>query len=132
MTAAIQHVHEPAERDDPRNALVRAFEAQMQAMIDNGLEAPVRAIVSRMFPAPTPEPASAPSRLFSPAGDLLVDAFELEGVTVDEEIELAALLADCRRVEKFKMSALSHGAVSRFKGLAERRLAAAKALRGAA
>lgn len=130
MTAAIQHVHEPTEREDPCNALVRAFEAQLQAMIDNGLEAPVRAIIGRLFPAPTPEPAPAPAPQFKQVAG--VGVLELEDVTIDEEIELAALLADCRRVEKFKMSALSHGAVSRFKGLAERRLAAAKALRSAA
>lgn len=124
MTAALHHhVHvfaEPTEREDPRNALLRAFEAQIQAMVDNDLEGPIRALVARLLPPPTPPAAD----LFTPPAPANVD--DLEAVTPDEELALSALLADCRRFEKFKMSALSHDAVARMKARTEQRLEVAK------
>lgn len=57
MTAVPHHVHgfapaAPAEAHDPRNALLDAFEAQVEAMIANGLEPQLRTRLARLLPAP--------------------------------------------------------------------------------
>lgn len=40
----------PQEQDDPRNALLDAFEAQVQALLDNGFELQVRTRLERLLP----------------------------------------------------------------------------------
>lgn len=52
MTAARHQSADTAEREDPLNGLLDAFEAQVQALIDNGLEAQVRARFARLLPVP--------------------------------------------------------------------------------
>lgn len=42
------------ESDDPRNALLDAFEAQIAALIDNGLEPQLRTRLARLLPPPAP------------------------------------------------------------------------------
>lgn len=41
----------PRETDDPRNRLLDAFEAQVEAMLANGLEPQLRARLARLLPA---------------------------------------------------------------------------------
>lgn len=58
MTTARHQGADTAEREDPLNGLLDAFEAQVQALIDNGLEAQVRARFARLLPVPA-APAAA-------------------------------------------------------------------------
>lgn len=45
------HTHEVAEREDPRNRLLDAFETLAESLKDNGLEAQLRTRIARLFPA---------------------------------------------------------------------------------
>lgn len=113
----------PSERDDPRNLLLEAFEGQVRAMIDYGLEAPLRARLARLLPPPVVEADLFAARAAAaPAGAPAAAGPECE-------LELAALLTDCARFEKFKMSAASHACIARIKARAARDLDAAKSLR---
>lgn len=65
--AAVRGAPEP---EDPLNNLLDAFEAQVQALIDNGLEPQLRARIQRLLPAPSdsasrsrPEGAEHPTSL---------------------------------------------------------------------
>lgn len=47
-----------SERENPLNLLLDAFEGQVQALIDNGLGAQLRARLARLLPVPSPAAAS--------------------------------------------------------------------------
>lgn len=59
MTAAAPRpFHEPAEHDDPRNALLDAAAELIRRCLDHGCEPQLRARLDRLLPAP-PQPAPA-------------------------------------------------------------------------
>lgn len=106
---------EPEERDDPRNRLIEAFDLHIEAMLRNGFEAQVRAIVARHLPPPKPvDPATAQG---APDANL--------------ELELTVLIGDLRRCEKLKMGAVAHQALARIRAKAESDLASLKQRRAA-
>jgi len=109
-TERVRAFAEPEERDDPRNRLIEAFDAQLQAMLDNGFEAQVRAIVARHLPPPKPAESLAPA--VPPDPNL--------------ELELTILIADLKRCEKLKMAAIAHQALARIRARAESDLTAIK------
>lgn len=90
----------PDEHDDPRNMLLEAFDAQVEAMIENGFELQLRNRLARLLPAPKPEPDLFSAR---PVAD---PNAELEAVTV---------IRDCDALARKPMSAISHQAIQRLK-----------------
>lgn len=118
MTAVPHHVHqfEPAdaERDDPRNGLLDAFEQFVDALDANDMRAQLVARLKRRFPelaAPSPVPAA---RQAAPTHSEALAAFVKAG-----PLGLDALLRELRRLEKLKMNALAHQAVQAVKHAAE-------------
>ncbi|WP_181337097.1 hypothetical protein [Hyphomicrobium methylovorum] len=111
---------EPEDRDDPRNRLLDAFDAQIEALIDNGFEAQVRARVERHLPPISPEPD-----LFVPQTAGFVCAAE-------DELKLQILAGDLKRLAKLKMTEHAHDAVKRVRTWVEQQLEAAKQARAKA
>lgn len=100
--------HEPQETDDPRNALLDAFDAFLDALIDNGLEGPARARIAGHFPPLAASVSGPVPQTVSGSAD-----------AIETELELAALITDCARFEKLKMSAAAHAAIARMKARAK-------------
>lgn len=95
--------HEPAETEDPRNAILDMIEANIRQAVsfDPALEAPLRARLSRLLPKPQPA---------APSGD------------VWEASVVLTALAECRRKIKspasVKLIDTAHGfAKARFETL---------------
>ncbi len=133
MTALPHHVHTlPSEKgapdEGPRNALLDAFEAQVEALVDNGFEAQLRARLSRLLP-PLRAAADAP---VARAADAAASSASPRFATVDDELSLMALIADCKRMGKLKATALSHAMIGRIQAVAEADLAALRKLARAA
>lgn len=124
------HRHEPEEtqhRADPVNGLLDLFEAQVRLLLDHGAEVALRTRLTRLLPPLLPVASD------SPAGSL-PEATEWPAASknsADRELEIVALIADCARFEKFKMSAASHACVGRIKARAAADLEAAKLARTA-
>lgn len=124
--AARQSVFADDLSEDPRNALLDAFEAQVVALIDNGFEVQVRARLTRLLPAPQVAPSDSHSAS-RPEG---ADAGP-KYATADDELALLALIADCKRMGKLKATALSHAMIGRIQAIAEAELSAVKSARSA-
>lgn len=100
------HAHEPeAETEDPRNRLLDAFDGFIDALLANDMGLQARERIKARFPELFAQPV-APAH----------------SVDVEGELELAALITDCARLEKLRLSAASHGAIARMKARAKSEL----------
>lgn len=115
---AVRDPSEPYRDEDPRNALLDAFDAQVRAMIDNGFEPQLRARLAKHLPAQPPR-----ADLFAPppVPDACAGALRQAGA-----LGLTALIGELRRLEKLKLTKLAWEAVTAIKAHAEAALAAEK------
>ncbi|MGE3064153.1 MAG: hypothetical protein AB7K67_01085 [Hyphomicrobiaceae bacterium] len=100
----------PAERDDPLDRVLDLIEANVEMAIDLGLEAPLRARLARLLPAPGAD------GFFVGAGDS--PAGSRPPAPVPEAytpLDLAAVLTVCRDLEAFKLRGAQHAAIARLK-----------------
>ena len=78
-------------QEDPRNLLLDAFEGQVQALIDNGLEVQLRARLQRLFPAPAPSgrlPGGESEGASKDQGAVILDPMTIS--------RIVTMLRDCR------------------------------------
>ncbi|PPD06289.1 MAG: hypothetical protein CTY28_14480 [Hyphomicrobium sp.] len=57
--AATKPLHEPEERDDPRNALLDAAEELIRSCVAHGLGPQIEARLAKLFPKPAAPPSAA-------------------------------------------------------------------------
>lgn len=111
------------ERDDPRNALLGAFDAMIVAMKDNGLEAPMRALIGRHFPLHN-------------AGADLFDAGDKRGplflASAEEELQAQIALSSFKACSKIKLNGHAHQAIARAVAWLEQQLEESRQARAAA
>lgn len=86
--AAARGKAEPHETDDPRNLLLDAFEGQVRALIDNGLEVQLRMRLERLLPAPAAPRLPAGSPQGESEGASKMDALMIT--------RIITVLRDCR------------------------------------
>lgn len=110
---------QPAEADDPRNRLLDAFAEFVAALRANDMGLQARERIRSVWPELFAAPPSANRPPDGPANGL-------DG-GIEARLELAALITDCARLEKLRLSGPAHAAIARLKARAKADLAALQA-----